>query len=210
VAEFLAGAIVAHARGIVLGAHALAHGEWRLDLYAYKHTGPELFGRVCGLIGFGAVGRAFAPIARGFGMRLLVHDPYVSDSDLADAGAERANLDDLLSSSDVVLTTARLTDETRGMLRDREFGLLRPDAIFVNTARAEIVDGEALRAAVARGLRVIVDVYSPEPPLAGDPLLSAPGALLTPHIAGASREAASRGARGVAQAVCAHLAQIAV
>ncbi len=207
VAEFLAGAIVAHSRGIVAGAHALDHGEWRLDLYAYEHTGPELYGRVCGLIGFGAVGRAFAPISAGFGMRLLVHDPYVSDADLAGAHARRASLDELLSSADVVLTAARLTDETRGMIGTRQLALLQRDALFVNTARSEIVDGDALRAAVARGQRVIVDVFLPEPPLQNDPLVTAPGALLTPHIAGASREAAARGAHGVARAACAYLAQ---
>lgn len=207
VAEFLAGAIIAHTRGIVAGARALEQREWRLDLYAYENTGPELYGRVCGLIGFGAVGRAFAPIAAGFGLRLLVHDPYVSDADLAAANARRATLDELLSSADVVLTAARLTDETRAMIGARELALLRPGTLFVNTARSEIVDGEALRAAVAGGLRVIVDVFTPEPPLGNDPLVSAPGALLTPHIAGASREAAARGAHGVARALCAHLAQ---
>jgi D-3-phosphoglycerate dehydrogenase len=100
-----------------------------------------------------------------------------------------------------------LTDETRGMIGARELALLRSEALFVNTARSEIVDGDALRAAVARGQRVVVDVFTPEPPLRDDPLITAPGALLTPHIAGASREAAARGAHGVARAVCAHLAQ---
>jgi D-3-phosphoglycerate dehydrogenase len=143
-------------------------------------------------------------------MRLLVHDPYVSDTDLTTAHAERAPLDRLLESSDVVLTAARLTEETRGMIGARELALLQPTAIFVNTARAEIVDGDALRAAVERGLKVIVDVFSPEPPLGADTLLQVPGALLSPHIAGASREAASRGANDVARAVCAHLAQVRV
>ncbi|MCA1646621.1 MAG: hypothetical protein LC797_14565 [Chloroflexi bacterium] len=151
--------------------------------------------------------RHLAPLVAGFGMHLLVHDPYVFDADLAGANARRASLDELLSVADVVLTAARLTDETRGMIGTRELALLQPDGLFVNTARSEIVDVEALRAAVARGQRVIVDVFSPEPPLRNDPLVTAPGALLSPHIAGASREAAARGAHGVARAVCAHLAR---
>ena len=59
------------------GQTGIARGQWRLDLYSYDLAGPEFAGRTCGVIGFGGVGRAFAPIARGFGMRLLVHDPYV-------------------------------------------------------------------------------------------------------------------------------------
>jgi D-3-phosphoglycerate dehydrogenase len=210
VAEFLIGAIIAQTRGIIAGARALGDGDWRIGLYASEHVGHELYGRTCGLIGFGAVGHAFAPIARGLGLRLVVHDPYVADADLAAADAERVSLDELLSTSHIVLTLARLTDETRSMIGARELGLLQPNALFVNTARAEIVDGEALRAAVARGLRVVVDVFNPEPPLASDPLVRAENALLTPHIAGASREAAARGARGVAEAVTAFLATGAV
>jgi D-3-phosphoglycerate dehydrogenase / 2-oxoglutarate reductase len=206
VAEFLAGAIVAHTRGLTAGSRALAEDAWRLDLFTYDLAGHELFGRTCGMLGFGAVGHAFAPIARGFGLHVLVHDPYVSDADLAEAEARRADsLDHLLASADVVIVAARLTAETRGMLGARELGLLRPGALFVNTARSEIVDGAALRAAVSNGLRVVVDVFSPEPVLRDDPLLESPNALLTPHIAGASRESAERGVRGVADAVAAYL-----
>jgi len=207
VAEFLAGAILAHTRGIVAGSRALAEKTWRLDLYRYDLTGNELFGQSIGMIGFGAVGHAFAPIARGFGVKLLVHDPYVSDASLAEADARRASgLDDLLSSSDIVVVAARLTDETRGMISTSQFERLRDGTLFVNTARSEIVDGQALRQAVARGQRVIVDVFAPEQPLRDDPLLDSPNALLTPHIAGASREAAARGAQGVADVIAEHLA----
>lgn len=207
VAEFLAGAILAHTRGIVAGSRALGDKIWRLDLYSYEQTGHELFGRTIGMIGFGAVGHAFAPIAHGFGLKLLVHDPYVSPAGLAESGAQCASsLDELLSVSDIVVVAARLTDETRGMIASREFSLLQDDSLFVNTARSEIVDGQALRQAVARGQKVIVDVFAPEPPLHDDPLLNSPNALLTPHIAGASREAAARGAQGVTEAVAAYLA----
>ncbi|MGH2616148.1 MAG: NAD(P)-dependent oxidoreductase, partial [Thermomicrobiales bacterium] len=176
-------------------------------LYSYDLAGPELAGRTCGLIGFGGVGRAFAPIARGFGMHLLVHDPYVDATVIQNVGAEAALLDDVLRRADVVVLAARLTDETRGMIGARELGLLREDAIFVNPARAELVDGAALREALARRAfrGAIVDVFSPEPPLAGDPLLTVDNVLLTPHIAGATREAATRGAEVVCHKVIAHL-----
>jgi D-3-phosphoglycerate dehydrogenase / 2-oxoglutarate reductase len=207
VAEFIMGAVLAFARGIAAGREAIAAGRWRFDLYTYAIAGPELAGRTCGLIGFGGVGRNFAPIARGFGMRLLVHDPYVDAAVIQEFGAEAAPLDEVLCRSDIVVLAARLTDETRGMIGARELGLLCRDAIFVNPARAELVDGVALRDALARRAfaGAIIDVFSPEPPLADDPLLTMDNVLLTPHIAGATREAAARGAEVVCRNVAAHL-----
>jgi D-3-phosphoglycerate dehydrogenase len=207
VAEYIMGAVLALARGIVAGQAGISRGLWRLDLYSYELAGPEFAGRTCGLIGFGGVGRAFAPIARGFGMRLLVHDPYVDAAVMREVGAEAASLDDVLRRSDIVVLAARLTDETRGMIGARELALLRKDAIFVNPARAELVDGAALREVLRRGAirGAIVDVFSPEPPLTGDPILGMDNVLLTPHIAGATREAAARGAEVVCRRVVAHL-----
>lgn len=199
VAEFVMGAVLALSRGIVAGAAGLAAGSWRLDLYAYDQAGHELHGRTCGLVGFGAVGQALAPIVRGFGLRLLVHDPFVDDATIRGTDAERVPLDTLLRSSDIVVLAARLTDESRGMIGARELALLRIESIFVNTARAELVDGAALRDVLARRAiaGAVVDVFSPEPPVTGDHLLDHPNVLLTPHIAGATREAARRGAEVV-------------
>ncbi len=208
VAEYVMGAVLSLARGITAGSAGIAAGRWRLDLYTSALVGPEFSGRTCGLIGFGGVGRAFAPIARGFGMRLLVHEPYGDAAVMREVGAETAGLDEVLRQSDVVVLAARLTDETRGMIGARELNLLRRDAIFVNPARAELVDGAALREALARRTfaGAIIDVFSPEPPLADDPLLRMDNVLLTPHIAGATREAAERGAEVVCRRVVAHLA----
>lgn len=208
VAEYVMGAVLSLARGIAAGREAIGERLWRLDLYTYDLVGPEFAGRTCGLVGFGLVGQAFSPIARGFGMRLLVHDPYVDDAVLAAAGAERAPLDTLLSRSDVVVLAARLTEETRGMVGAREIDLLSPRAIFVNAARAELVDGAALREALARRAfaGAVVDVFHPEPPLADDPLLGMEHVLLTPHIAGATKGAAERGAEVVGRKVAAFLA----
>jgi D-3-phosphoglycerate dehydrogenase / 2-oxoglutarate reductase len=201
------GAVLALTRGIAAGSAAIAAGQWRLDLYSYDLAGAELAGRTCGLIGFGGVGRAFAPIALGFGMRLLVHDPYVDVTVMQEIGAETAALDDVLRHSDIVVLAARLTAETRGMIGARELALLRRDAIFVNPARAELVDGAALRGALARHALggAVIDVFSPEPLLAGDPLLTMDNVLLTPHIAGATRNASIRGAEVVCRRVVAHL-----
>ena len=208
VAEYVMGAVLALTRGIAAGAAGIAAGRWRLDLYTYDLAGPELSGRTCGLIGFGGVGRAFAPIARGYGLRLLVHDPYVDAATIDEAGAETAPLDDLLRAADIVVLAARLTDETRGLIGARELSLLRPSCVFVNPARAELVDGAALRDVLARRAiaGAVIDVFSPEPPIADDPLLRLDNVLLTPHIAGATRGAAERGAEVVCRNLVAYLA----
>jgi D-3-phosphoglycerate dehydrogenase len=208
VAEYVFGAVLALTRGIAAGAAAIADRHWRLDLYSYDRAGNELHGRTCGLIGFGGVGQALAPIARGFGMDLMVHDPYVEESVIREAGGEPDYLDEVLAESHVLVLAARLTDETRGMIGARQLRLLRPSCIFVNAARAELVDGAALREYLASHSisSAVIDVFSPEPPIAGDPLLSFDHVMLTPHIAGASQQAAERGAEVVCRNVVAFLA----
>jgi D-3-phosphoglycerate dehydrogenase len=207
VAEYVMGGVLALTRGIAAGSAGIAEGRWRLDLYRYLLAGPEFSGRTCGLVGFGGVGRAFAPIARGFGLRLLVHDPYVDAAVIRDAGAESAALDDLLAEAQIVVLAARLTDDSRGMIGARELALLRPDCIFVNPARAELVDTAALTEVLERRAiaGAVIDVFSPEPPVAGDRLLALDNVLLTPHIAGATKGAAERGAEVVCRNLVAHL-----
>jgi D-3-phosphoglycerate dehydrogenase len=208
VAEYVMGGVLALSRGIAAGSAGIADGLWRLDLYSYALAGPELYGRTCGIVGFGGVGRAFAPIARGFGLRLLVHDPYVNEDEVRAAGAEPVDLDILLSSSQIVVLAARLSDETRGLIGKAELALLQPNCIFVNPARAELVDTAALADALERRAiaGAVIDVFSPEPPVAHDRLLSLDNVLLTPHIAGASKDAAERGAQVVCRKLVAYLA----
>lgn len=208
VAEYILGAVLSLTRGISAGAAGIAQGLWRLDLYTDDLVGPELSGRTCGLVGFGGVGQAFAPIARGFGLQLLVHDPYVEPAVIENAGGEPATLEAVLTRSQIVVLSARLTDETRGIIGADELALLRPDCIFVNPARAELVDGAALRETLGRRAiaGAVIDVFSPEPPVADDPLLFMDNVLLTPHIAGATKDAARRGATTVCRNLAAYLA----
>lgn len=208
VAEFVLGAVLALIRGIAAGNQSIQASRWRYDLYTFDRVGFELHGKPLGLVGFGAVGRALAPIVRGFGMNLLVHDPYVDPGQLQAHGVESVTLDSLLRDAAIVVMAARLTNESRGLIGERELRLLRKDAILVNTARAELIDGVALRRALAERWfgGAVLDVYSPEPLLADDALLGMDHVLLTPHIAGASREAAVRGAEVVCRDLAAWLA----
>jgi D-3-phosphoglycerate dehydrogenase len=207
VAEFIIGALVSHVRGIVEAAHRLRQGRWSLEPWEIDAAGPELNGRTCGLVGFGRVGRALAPIARGLGMDLLVSDPYVDGSDIRTAGARPVELHELLQRADVVVLVARLTAYNRQLIDRAALRLLKPTAIVVNTARSQLVDTSALAEALHEGKigGAVVDVFDQEPPPADNPLMTAPRTLLTPHIAGATRDTVHRGARMVADSIVGYL-----
>ena len=149
------------------------------------------------------MGLRVAGLLRAFGSRVLGHDPYADAATAQAQGVELVELDELLAASDIVSVHARLTDETRRMFDARAFGAMRAGAYFVNTARGELVDQAALLAALDAGqlAGAALDVFEPEPPAADDPLLRRPDVLLTPHLAGASREVASRSAARIAEEV---------
>jgi D-3-phosphoglycerate dehydrogenase len=207
VAEFITGALIAHIRRIAETARQLKEGRWSLAPWHIEAAGMELKGKTCGLVGFGQVGRAFAPIARGLGMDLLVSDPYVDAAQIRAAGAEPLELEDLLRRADVVVLVARLTAENRHIIDRAALGLMKPTAILVNTARSQLVDTDALREALREGrvAGAVVDVFDQEPPPAEGALLSAPHTLLTPHIAGATRDTVHRGAEMIAGSIVGYL-----
>lgn len=207
VAEFITGALIAHVRGISSAANDLRAGGWSLAPWILEGSGPELGGKVCGLVGFGGVGRAFAPIVQGLGMELLVHDPFVTGRAVTGAGGVPVTLEELLERSDVVVLAARLTPENRNLIDRRAIERMKTHAILVNTARSQLVDTEALVEGLERGAiaGAIVDVFDQEPPDRAHPLLSAPNATLTPHVAGATRDTVLRGADMLAADVVAYL-----
>jgi D-3-phosphoglycerate dehydrogenase len=208
VAEFITGALICHVRGIATASDGLRRGRWSLEPWSIEHAGIELAGKTCGLVGFGQVGRAFAPIARGLGMTLLVSDPFVDPATVEVAGGSAVALEDLLSRSDVVILVARLTAENRHLIDGPALARMKPSALLVNTARSQLVDTDALRAAVQQGAiaGAVIDVFDQEPPAASSELLSLPNTLLTPHIAGATRDTVHRGAEILARAVTGFLA----
>lgn len=189
VADFTIGAMLAAARGLSAGERQLREHGWLVgDELPYLHfRGPELTGRTLGLVGFGAVGRAVARRAvGGFGMKLLITDPAVSD-------VETVELATLLAGSDVVSLHCPLTPETANLIGAAELALLHPGAVLVNTARGGVLDEVALVAALHAGqlAGAALDVYSDEPLPATSPLLRAPRLVCTPHLAGASTDVAT-------------------
>jgi D-3-phosphoglycerate dehydrogenase len=160
-------------------------GTWDRTLFEPM---MRLRGRTLGLVALGRIGRAIARRAAPFGLRVIAYDPYVDPALAREVGAELVSLARVFSESDIVSNVAPSTPETRGMLGERQFGLLRHGAIFTSTSRGAVVDEPSLLWAIDSGRLAAVglDVFSPEPPDPSNPLLARPNVLATPHAAGYS------------------------
>jgi phosphoglycerate dehydrogenase-like enzyme len=141
--------------------------------------------RTVGIIGASRIGRRVIELLGAFDFTTLLYDPYLADDDPVLARACRVDLDELFRRSSIVSVHAPLLPETTGMVGSRQFALMSPGSVLINTARGAIVDHDALVQAVrAKGVRAILDVTAPEPLPAGHPLRGLPGVILTPHVAG--------------------------
>jgi D-3-phosphoglycerate dehydrogenase len=138
-----------------------------------------------GIVGFGKIGTAVALKARGLGLKVIAHDPYVFGAVMKSHGVEPVDFDTLLREADYISINAYLSDETRGMFDDKSFSIMKPTAYLINTARGQIVDQPALVKALQEG-RIAgagLDVTAREPIPADDPILSCPNVILTGHSA---------------------------
>jgi phosphoglycerate dehydrogenase-like enzyme len=149
----------------------------------------NLAGLTLGSLGMGEIGREVAAKARAFGMRVIYHQRHrLSRADEQVLGVSYRALDRLLAESDVVTVHVPLGATTRGMIGRRELALIKPGGVLINTSRAEIVDRDALNAAVADDmLQVGLDVHYEEPMRSGDALLGRDNVILTPHVGGGPR-----------------------
>ena len=190
VAEHAIALMLALARRVPEADAAVRGGRWA---WRYGTGMMELHGRTLGLVGFGTIARMTAGIARhGFGMTILVHSPAAPDDALAEAGASRAeSLHGLLAASDIVSLHRPLRPDTRHCIDAAALSVMKPTALLVNTARGDLVDGEALAAALREGriAGAALDVFGTEPPPPDDPLLNAQNTILAPHIGGVTEQA---------------------
>jgi len=188
VAEFTIGLMIAESRHIARSHANLSGGKWVKE---YGDDPNEIEGKTVGIIGFGSIGRAVAAKLSGFGCRILVYDPLVT-GDLGDVTL--VPLETLLKESDFVTVHVKVTEETKNLLGEKQFRMMKPSAYVVNTARSEVVDQRALTQVLAesRIRGAALDVFEAEPLPADSPLLKLPNVTLTPHMAGATQESLSK------------------
>jgi glyoxylate reductase len=152
--------------------------------------GVDVYGKTLGIIGLGEIGYRVAKRANGFDMRILYWNRRRKVSMEEELSVKYVDFETLLKESDFITIHLALTDETRGMVGEKEFGLMKKTAYLINTARGPIVDEKALYKALKERkiAGAAVDVYEKEPPDLGLPLLKLDNVIVTPHMAAYSRE----------------------
>jgi phosphoglycerate dehydrogenase-like enzyme len=191
VAELTIASMIAIARNVVKGANLISDHKWEdMVKTCYAFEGIELGNRIAGIIGLGHIGRKVAKRLRGFDMRLIGYDPFVTKSIFTECGVESTSLEKLMTEADFILLLAAVTEDNKGFINAELLSLMKPSAYFFNMARSVLVDEEALLQALAsKAIRgAALDVHSEEPLPLDSPWLSLDNVLLTPHLGGATAE----------------------
>lgn len=187
-AEYAFGLMLALARHIPQGHGSLQTGRWDRKLF----TGVELRGKTLGIVGLGRVGTEVAKRALAFAMDVIAYDPrhpLGPAQDLPDV--TMTTLDDLYAQADFISLHSALTDETRGMVCAECIIRMKPGVRIINTARGALINDADLATAIQRGhvAGAALDVYDPEPPAEGNPLLGLDRVIHTPHLAASTTDA---------------------
>ncbi len=166
--------------------------EWSLDPGApfQRFSGPELYGKKIGIVGFGLIGREIALRALGFGMEILIYDPYITSKLVESRSAKLISLEDLMSTADFVVIAAKVTERSQGLITSDLLKKMKPTSYFINTARASLVDYPALIEVLQQKniAGAALDVYEIEPLPQDSPLRDLDNVILSPHLAGATHE----------------------
>jgi D-3-phosphoglycerate dehydrogenase len=201
VAEYTIGMVICLARYFLASDKAVRSGNWELR---NRLPAVDLAGKTLGLVGAGRVGRLVAKKAFfGLDMKVLVYDPYIKELGGGIEAKIAADPEAVFRESDFVSIHVPATEETKGMVDGKFFGLMKAGAFLVNAARGEIVNEKDLYAALKerRIAGAALDVYDPEPPASDNPLYALDNVILTPHNAALTREAMARMAVGAAMGI---------
>lgn len=186
VAEHVLLLMLALSRRLVEADVGTRSGKWEKNAL----MGRELKGKVLGIVGLGRIGRRIAEIAKVMGMSVLFYDVIPIPAEVVSGlGARVVDLDELFRSSDFITLHVPMTPETAHMVGASRLSQMKPGSFLINTSRGGVVDEEALASALKDGRigGAALDVFEKEPPSGA--MLSAPGAILTPHIGGQTEEA---------------------
>lgn len=191
VAEMFISNVIAYMRKTLPAISWLRDRGWNVGAHTsyLEFKGNELAGKKIGLIGFGAIGQLIARLVEHYPCAIAYYDPYVDAA--AYPAYQQLSLEDLFATCDIVSVHLPVTEDTKGMIDRRYFDLMKQDAIFVNTARAVVVNRQDMYNMLANNKinGAILDVFDNEPPDELDyKIIDLPNVLPTPHIAGATHE----------------------
>lgn len=187
VAEHTLALLLASARSICRYDTAIRIDNWNLSTGAPMY---RMHGRTLGILGFGHIGRTLAIKAQGFGMRIIVHDPYIDAGMVTEDQVEAVSMNNLFSEADFLSVHTPLAPQTRGLIDEARLRSMKSTAIVVNCARGAIIDHIALERALREGWIAAAagDVFEPEHLSPDHPLLALPNLIVTPHVAFYSEE----------------------
>lgn len=166
----------------------------------------EILGKTLGLIGYGNIGSILAQMASAVGMKVVVYDPFVKQEAIEEKGYRyEADLKEVMKSAEVISVHVPLTPQTKNLIGAEELALMKPEGIIINCARGGIIDEKALAQALAENKihSAATDVLATEPVLPEEPLFAYENIIVTPHMAGQTKEAASGVATMAAEGVMA-------
>jgi phosphoglycerate dehydrogenase-like enzyme len=192
VAEHTMSLILASLKRLPIVHNDTVNGIWKKQEHGVQSR--ELYQKTVGIIGMGHIGSILVSLLKGFNCKIIYYDKYRLNSNLEDKLCIKyANLNELFSNSDIVTLHCPLTEETRKMIQQKEFEIMKKNAILINTARGELIDEDALYNALKNGTISFagLDVFSREPVTSNNKLLTLKNIVLTSHMGGLTYESFS-------------------
>ncbi len=191
VAEHAVLLMLAVMRRLIPSVETIRKGKFRAGPGLDRKSFHQLYEKTVGIIGFGSIGQRVAKLVRGFDAKVIfTKRSEAPQSIVTDLQSQRVNLEELLSSADIVSLHVPLLENTRKVIGWKQLTMMKPSAILINTSRGDVVDEEALIRAL-REKKIAgagLDVFEPEPPSPDNPLLSMDNVVVTPHTGGSASE----------------------